>query len=301
MIVLGEDEFSKDLAKEAGAEFMQLKTKIFPDGESYIRITEPKKIKGRKIVPVIRKDEPDLNQDRLITKSILVLDKLTGLEADKICLFLPYMPYARQDKEFIEGETASVKIIRRTLQEKCDVLLNVTNHDFRKEGWVSEGVYNIDGADSAIDFLKGRGFRKPAVIAPDMRASPSVEKIAKALGGESLVVEKKRDYETGEIEVKAELPDLSGKELIIFDDVAASGGTLYKAIQMGKEANAEKITCVVVHVISMHNKKSGKNSIEMIKDECDEYFASDTISSPITSYSVVKKAAEFLRESFRGE
>jgi hypothetical protein len=40
-----------------------------------------------------------------------------------------------------------------------------------------------------------------------------------------------RDYITGEVEASAVIPDLTGKELVIFDDITSSGGTMYKAQQ----------------------------------------------------------------------
>ena len=58
------------------------------------------------------------------------------------------------------------------------------------------------------------------------------------------------------------------------------------------------IICIVIHVLSVHNKKLDRNSIQMIKDECDEYYSSDTIQSPITGFSVIKQTAEFLEKNF---
>ncbi len=246
----------------------------------------------------MRGKTPGLDQDKMVLESMLVLDKLKELGAKKICLFLPYMPYARQDKEFVKGEVVSVKSLRRNLKEKCDLLVNVTSHDFRKEGWLDKKTYNIDATDSVIDFLKTKNFKDPIVIAPDMMSKVDVEKIAKAIKGNTFAIRKERDRKTGEIKTFAKIPNLSGQELIIFDDVASSGGTLYKAIQMGKKAKASKIICIVIHVLSVHNKKIDRNSIEMIKEECDEYYSSDTISSSITKFSVIKQSAEFLKKNF---
>ncbi|MCK4532063.1 MAG: ribose-phosphate pyrophosphokinase-like domain-containing protein, partial [Candidatus Aenigmarchaeota archaeon] len=138
MIVLGNDEFAEGVAKKMNADFAKLETKKFPDGEYYLRILEPSKLKGQKVIFVSRGRTPGLSQDRLLTKSLLVLFRLAEVGAKKIGLFLPYMPYSRQDKEFLPGEVVSVNIFRKILEDKCDLIVSVTNHDKREEGWIDK-------------------------------------------------------------------------------------------------------------------------------------------------------------------
>lgn len=298
MIVLGNDKFAENLAKKMKADFSQLKTKRFPDGEYYLRIIEPEKLKGKKVIFVSRTRTPGMSQDRLIVKSLLVLHRLEEVGAKKIGLFLPYMPYSRQDKEFLRGEVVSVKIIRSILEKKCDLIVNVTSHDKREEGWINKKIYNVDGTKSAIEFLKARKFSNPVVAAPDMTSKGNVDKIAKAIGGDVFAIEKERDRRTGEIKTRGKLPDLSGRDLIIFDDISASGNTLIRAAETGRKANARRVICIVVHTISVYNEKLGKESVYAVRGVCDEYYASDTIENPVESYSILDQVADFLKKNF---
>lgn len=298
MIVLGRDRFSEGLAKEMKAGHVRIESKVFPDGESNFKISDPEQLKGAKVILVVRGRTPGMNQDKMFTEALFVLDTIKELGAKKTCLVMPYIPYARQDKEFTPGEVVSLKSVRAALSSKCDLMVNVTSHDFRQEGWIDKRVYNIDATSSAADFLRGMGFKKPIVIAPDMTTKGNVEILAKAIKGETLAVYKKRDYITGEIQSSAVIPDLTGKELIIFDDITSSGGTMYKAVQMGRKANAKKIICIAVHAISVYNGQFRKDSIDLIRDESDEYYASDTIETPVTKFSVIKQAADFLKKNF---
>jgi ribose-phosphate pyrophosphokinase len=298
MIVLGNDAFARKVAEKTGAAFVQLETKRFPDGEYYMRVTEPGKLKGQKVIFVSRGRTPELSQDRLVSKSLLILHKLEEIGVKKAGLFLPYMPYSRQDKEFLPGEVVSVKIFRHILEEKCDLIVSVTNHDKRDEGWVDKKFYNIDGTRAVINFIKTKAFRNPVVAAPDMASKGNVDKLAKAIGAKVLAVKKERDHKTGEIKATGEIPDLSGKELIIFDDIASSGSTMLKAIEMARKAKADKIICIVIHALDVMNKNIGKNSIAAIKEACDGYYASDTIENPVEAFSVVDQVAEFLKKNF---
>ncbi|MCD6591045.1 MAG: ribose-phosphate diphosphokinase [Candidatus Aenigmarchaeota archaeon] len=299
MIVLGRDLFSRKLAEELKAEFVEVFHKKFPDGEYYFRISEPDKLKGRKAFVVVRRTMNNLDQNGMIIESLLLADKIKGLEAEKSCLVLPYMPYARQDKEFLKGEVVSVKTLRDMLTEKYDLVLNVTSHDLRKEGWINEKAYNIDATDSIIEFFRKMNFKDPIVIAPDMTASENVERLAKAIGGNTLAVEKKRDYNTGHITSNiTKLPNFSGQELIIFDDICSTGGTLYKAIGLTKKAKARKIIAVVIHLLDVYNEKFGKNSVELIENSADEFHATDTIETPLSDISVIGQIGDFLKKNF---
>lgn len=298
MIVLGNDKFAEGVAKKMNAGFVKLITKKFPDGEYYLRILEPDKLKGMKVIFVSRGRTPGLSQDRLLTKSLLVLHRLAEVGAKKIGLFLPYMPYSRQDKEFLSGEVVSVRIFRKILGDKCDLIVSVTNHDKREEGWIDKKFYNVDGTKAVIDFLKKKRFKNPVVAAPDMTSKGNVEKIAKTIGGDVFTVKKVRNHKTGKIQTYCDINDLSDKELIIFDDIASSGSTLLKAIEIGKKAGARKIICIVIHALSIYRESEGKNSIDLVKNFCDEYYASDTIENPVEGFSIVDQVAEFFKKNF---
>jgi len=297
MIVLGRDGFSERLAKETGSEFIGVESKIFPDGESYFRVSEPERVKGEKTILVVRGEASKLDQNRILTESLLLLDKIRELKAKKTCLVLPYIPYARQDKEFLKGEAVSIKTIRKILKEKCDLLVNVTSHDFRKEGWIDRKTYVFDATDSIAEFLKGKGLKDPIVIAPDMGVNGDVEKLAKSIGGNSIVFGKERNRKTGGIKTFGKIPNLRGQELVIYDDMVSTGETVYNALKLAKKTGAGRIICIAVHVISVMNEKLGKNSIGLIRGEC-EFLATDTIDSEVSKISVIPELAKTLLKIF---
>lgn len=64
--------------------------------------------------------------------------------AEKVCVIMPNMPFAKQDKYFYDEEgnrveeAITVKYIRSVLKNfsNADLLISVTPHDFRKTGWI---------------------------------------------------------------------------------------------------------------------------------------------------------------------
>jgi ribose-phosphate pyrophosphokinase len=298
MIVVGCDRFSEMLAAELRWNFVRLEYKLFPDGESYFRLTEQNKLKGQNVVAVIRGETPGFNPDKLVTEALFVLERISQLKPKKVCCLLPYQPYARQDKEFLPGEPVTAMIVRKMLTEKCDLLINVAAHDFRKEGWIGMKMYNVDGIESVISFLKTQVFSDPVVMAPDMAENENAKRIADAIGAHVVAVEKERDKLTNDTTSKELDYDFGGKDVIIYDDISSSGGTVIKAMKRINKDGPRSATVVLIHAISCHNPRTGKETIGMIKETGAKLYSSDAIQTPVTSFSVVPEIASRLKRVF---
>lgn len=293
MIVTGTGRFSEALAGEMDADFSPIETKVFPDGEVYIRFKEPEKLKGEKVILVSRGESPNFNPNLLVIRTLLALKELNRLNS-QIYLVIPYMPYARQDKRFLEGEALSIETVRGLVEKLAEKIITVTSHDRREEGEITGKTYNIDGTEAVIRFLRKGGFNGNSIVmAPDMASDTFVRKIADELGVESLSVDKERDKKTGEIEMEGELPDLSGRRLIIYDDMISTGGTMFRAVEKGKKAGAENIVCVAIHPVLA---KDSLEKIEVLQKEGIEFHTGDSIDSPLSDISLVEDVAERLSE-----
>ncbi len=293
MIVAGRDKFSEMLANELKAKYVGIEHKEFPDGESYFRVKERGPLKGQPVILVVRAKTPGTNPDKLVTESLVLLDHIRSMNPSKLCLLLPYQPYSRQDQEFLRGEPVSSKIIRKALSEKCDLLVNVASHDFRREGWINkdEKTYNVSGIDSVLTFLRMQKHGKPVVIAPDMTENENVRKIAGELRAETISIMKERDRHTGEVESEDFDYDFGGKDVIIYDDITSSGATLLKTIRRVKTDAPRSISATVIHAIACHNPRENMDSLEMIKETKAGIHSSDTIETPVTSFSVIPELA----------
>jgi len=76
-----------------------IEIKQFPDGENYVRIPNLSECKDEEIL-LFHRLYPD--QDRMLMQCLLLLNILKNIDAN-VKLISPYLPYARQDKIFLEG------------------------------------------------------------------------------------------------------------------------------------------------------------------------------------------------------
>lgn len=181
---------------------------------------------------------------------LLATDALKRMDINNIQCFIPYLPFARQDRVMVEGEPLSVKVIADIINahgyEKVYIydahsdvslaLINnsrgITNHSFVKEVLKDKKDYLI--------------------VSPDAGAEKKIYKLCKAIEYKDKVVlcNKIRDVETGEIiETTCDTYDFHGKDLYIVDDIADGGFSFTKLAEVIKNRNCGKINLVVSHGI----------------------------------------------------
>ncbi|MEM4186779.1 MAG: ribose-phosphate diphosphokinase, partial [Candidatus Caldarchaeum sp.] len=101
--------------------------KLFPDGESYVRLEEG--VEGDDVVLVQGLHPP---QDTNLIRLLLMADCLRDLGAVSVKAVVPYMAYARQDKRFRESEAVSILTLLKLLKTVgIDEVLTVNIHSLR--------------------------------------------------------------------------------------------------------------------------------------------------------------------------
>ncbi len=250
-----------------------IEIKQFPDGENYVRILEPV---GKGEVRLFHRLYP--NQDQLLIQVFLILKTLKEKGAETT-LVAPYLPYARQDKIWKEGEAFSSKYICEMLAwAGVEKLITFDCHFLKKEGEFEYNglkIRNISLNRRLIEYAKKEFGKGLLVISPDMGANYMV-----GPGGKSM--EKKRgEYIEGneayrKIEEMNVDFEVKGKEVLIIDDIIAGGGTMIKAIENMKKHGANKIYCCATHGLFL------KDSLERIKGMCNGIFTSNTVLNSVS-------------------
>ncbi len=120
---------SKDLAEAVSAQTgypnVPVVAKIFPDGESYVRLDG--NVAGEEVA-IIQTTCPPMQDGRLFQLAFMA-DAAKRAGATKVTAVVPYMAYARQDKIFLAGEGIGVETIARMLKASgIDEFLTVNLH-----------------------------------------------------------------------------------------------------------------------------------------------------------------------------
>ncbi|MFZ2150279.1 MAG: ribose-phosphate diphosphokinase [Minisyncoccia bacterium] len=250
--------------------------KHFPDTESYVFIPKVKSLKNKKVTIYHRMfPEPD----KRLFELLLILSRVKK-ETSQIELFVPYLPYARQDKEHEVGDVISANVICELLKSRgVKKLITYDCHFLPKPGNFTRSGLKIENCSAGKQLMgyarKYFGKEKFIVISPDQGSSYFTE------NAEGYSLHKKRvRIKKGEVETKVnmenklnELLDVKGKNVCILDDIIATGGTIMRASEHLKAKGAKKIIVGATHGVFCGEKIPEK----LLGSKCNEIFTTNAI------------------------
>ncbi len=237
-------DIGEGLARGFETSHYVVRRKVFPDGESYVRIEAP--VDGEEVM-LVQKTYPC--QDKRLVELLIAVDALVSRGASRVIAVLPYLAYARQDREFLEGEGVSVRTVLRALRSAgVDGLYVVDVHKVDSLRFFGGPAKNLIAANTWAKALSREDIKAPLVVAPDVGASSRAKALSEKLGCDYLIIKKVRDRVTGEIRHK--LPTdlrLTDKDVIVVDDIISTGGTISNVARYVRERGARSVFVVASH------------------------------------------------------
>lgn len=224
----------------------KIEVKLFPDGERYQRILTP--VQGRDVVLI---GGTISDSDTLEIYDLAYA--LIKYGARSIQLFFPYFGYSTMERAVKVGEVVTAK--SRAVMFSSLPRTSLGNH-FVFFDLHSEGIPHYFEGQVLINHI----YCKPIVIeaarelaedgfvmaCTDAGRAKWVESLANEMGVNAAFVFKRRV--SGEkTEVTSISADVEGKDVVIYDDMVRTGGSLINAAKAYKNAGAKKIFTITTH------------------------------------------------------
>lgn len=216
----------------------------FPDGELKLRVPTP--------VPQRVAIWRGLQQpNEKLVELLLAARTARELGACHLALVTPYLGYMRQDIAFSPGEAVSQRIVGAFLAGLFDAVITVDPH-LHRVATLGEAVpvrqpVVLSGAPALADWI---ALRRPGalLLGPDAESAQWVAQAAARHGNDSAVCRKVR---SGDRSVEVVLPAvaLSGRSVVILDDVASTGHTVAQAARLLLAAGAASVDVAVTHAL----------------------------------------------------
>lgn len=275
----------RKVAELMKSKVISLEFKRFPDGESYIRFDDDPENEDVVIVQTI---SPPQNEN--LIQLFLMVDNARDLKAKTITAVIPYFAYARQDKRFRSGEVLSVKTVM-TLLYACGVdrLFTVNSHNPEILKSCRVPTKNLSAIRLLAEYFQKQGFKEAFSLSLGKKALDMAKEADEVLSGGYGYISTQRNKITGKVTIEKKSLPIKNKDVIIFDDIISSGGTMVEAVKWVREQEAKRIYPACVHPLLI-----GDAIEKILRSGADEIIGTDCVPSPVSVVSVSTLIAEAL-------
>jgi len=202
------------------------------------------------------------------------IDALKRAGARYVTAVMPFHPYLRQDK-MNEREPITARIAIEFIRVVgTDAVITADMHTKQIEGFYHQVTSdNLTSKKLFCEYLKEKNkLNTYVVLAPDAGASRTANKYAETLGTDIVQVHKHRDYSIPNCVTEITLVgEVKNKNVLIFDDMIDTAGTIKTIIDEIKSRGAQKIT-----ICATHGLLTGP-ALDRLKDIDGEVLITDTI------------------------
>jgi ribose-phosphate pyrophosphokinase len=208
---------------------------------------------------------------------LICIDALKRASARRITAVMPYFGYARQDRKTGGRTPISAKLVANLITRAgADRVLTMDLHSGQIQGFFDIPTDNLLAAPLMSVDIKEHYAKTSElmIVSPDVGGVVRALALASRLDADLAIVDKRRSA-PGKSEVANIIGDVTGRRLIIFDDIVDSAGTLCSAAQSLIEAGAKEVSAYITHgVLSGAASERVKNSV------LKELVVTDSIGQP---------------------
>ncbi len=248
----------------------------FSDGEINIKIHE--NIRGTDVFIVQPTNPPAEHMMELL----LMLDAVNRASCQRATAVLPYFGYARQDRKDQPRVPIGARLMADLITAAgADRVLTIDLHAPQIQGFFDIPLDHLYSAPVLLKHFENHARDNLAVVAPDVGSIKMARAFAKRLDAPLAIVDKRRPKENV-AEVMNFIGDVDGKDVVIFDDMIDTAGTITQAAEVCRNEGAVSVTTCATHPIF-----SGRALERLNAPAIDEVVVSNTI--PFTRFEECPK------------
>ncbi len=236
------ENLAQNICKQLGCKLGKRTIEHYSDGEFSAAFEES--VRGQSVY-LIQSTCP--SSDNLM-ELLLMIDAAKRASAYKIIAVIPYFGWARQDRKDKGRVSIGAKLVADMIQ-----------------------VDHLYGLNTFADYIASLNMPNLIIASPDEGGSKRAAKLAAKLNAPMVMCYKNRE-KANEIAEMRILGDVAGKDVVIIDDICDTAGTLCKAANLMKEADATSVRAVVSHGVM-----SGKACERVMNSALEELVFTDSL------------------------
>lgn len=239
----------------------------FPDGETLVKVEHD--VRGKDCF-VVQSTCPPVNDT--LMELLIFIDCLRRASAKRITAVLPYYGYARQDRK-AEGRTPiTAKLVANMLATAgADRVLTMNLHADQIQGFFDIPVDHLTAVPVLARHFQDRKVEDRVLVSPDVGNIKFGGDFASRFGSELAVIHKRRLTSDETVAVNI-IGSVSGRNVMMFDDMITTAGTVCEAARLVRKHGAEG-----VYVAATHGVFAGPAVERLAAAELNEIVVTDTI------------------------
>ena len=268
------------LAAETGVPLATPTFDQFPDGETFTTVPG---FDGETATVVA-----SITSNDTFVELLQLQDAVREAGATQVTTVVPYMGYARQDQSFGAGQPVSARAVARAVSTGTDRVVLVDPHEPAVAEFYNVPTTAVSAAPQLAKALPE--LTAPLFLAPDEGAVGLAAAVRDAHGrGTTDFFEKHRDRDTGNVTIEPGETDPAGRDVVIVDDIVATGSTVSEAVAALAARDPERVMAACVHPMLVGNART-----RLAAAGVDRVVATDTIECATSSVSAAPVVAEVL-------
>lgn len=271
-------DFGQRVAGELGAPLARHEEREFEDGEHKARPLESVRGRDVYVVQTLYADERQSVNDKLV-RLLFFVGALRDASADRVTAVVPYLCYARKDRRSKPRDPVSTRYVASLLEAVgADRVVTLDVHNLAAyENAFRIRAEHLEARNLFADaFGPMVGSGDVAVVSPDIggvkRAEAFREELERRLGRPLGRAFMEKSRSEGVVSGDTLVGDVSGRTVIIIDDLISSGTTLARAVAACHVQGARRIFAAAAH--GLFNVKAG----ELLKSPAlEQLLVTDTV------------------------
>ena len=231
------------IAKAFGENLGNVITSTYSDGEFQPSYEES--IRGTRIF-VIASTNPGPEN---LMELLLMLDAAKRASARHITAVIPYFGWARQDRKDKPRVPIAAKLVAKMLETAgATRIITMDLHADQIQGFFERPVDHLFASTIFLPYLRSLNLDNLTIASPDMGGSKRAYAYSKALESDVVICYKQR-AKANVISHMELIGDVTGKNVVLVDDMVDTAGTLTKAADLMIERGAKSVRAICTHPI----------------------------------------------------
>ena len=257
---------AENIARSFGVKLGEVQVTEFSDGEFTVSFEE--NLRGNDVYIVQSTFPPAVN----LLELLLMVDAAKRASARQITAVIPYFGFARQDRKDKPRVPITAKLIANLLTAAgVQRLITIDLHADQIQGFFDVPVDHLYASSIFLPYIKKLDLPNIIFASPDTGGTRRAASYAKALDPGFVICYKQRS-KANKVDSMSLIGDVTGKDVLLFDDIIDTGGTITKAARLMMDKGAASVRGFCTHPILSGNAFEG-----IVNSAFTELIVTDTI------------------------